>query len=522
MDVLSLLIFLVILIQADGSYKRWIPNTNFDYAYNWDSGKPPCGDTIAVFSDDSPSVYMQMNTTLKELRLPSTDITLILDNDFVLGFTDVPDNNPSCLSNGQEIHFNKTYPSDWFDPKNWCSSTTETGNCTDMVLESEMVPCSYDNVVFPKDSSFFVNVEAEMEIVVNTLKISGKALSTNTLSSFLKTDMGTQMFPKPHTGERSKIKLSRRPCNNPLGCICGNDLPEILQRICSIQKPYCAKQACKHPILLTGGCCEICGAKLTAEYGTGFNFDTLRNGLQRNQLDGKEDFKDVKFVVSRTSNDKIQISLTDKHGGLQSIHVATLMKADIDQDILSGGFKYSLGKIAMEQSGPAIHTPSAGARTGGSGGNGGETAGIVIGVLVVIGFVFAGLFFLYRRRSIPEISGFKVFDRISFRRPKVKRPHVEVPPFLRFSFRSEQAENVGPSHQGFENPIFGNSPIGVDKPMDLELMPPPLESEEQPTFDTSGFDNPLYDTYIQESPFSDAATVENEEPSKEKSGLPED
>lgn len=37
----------------------------------------------------------------------------------------------------------------------------------------------------------------------------------------------------------------------------------------------------------------------------------------------------------------------------------------------------------------------------------------------------------------------------------------------------------------------------VDKPMDLELMPPPLESEEQPTFDTSGFDNPLYDTYIQ-------------------------
>lgn len=78
-----------------------------------------------------------------------------------------------------EVHFNKTYPSDWFDPKNWCSSITETGNCTDMILESEMVPCSYDNVVFPKDSSFFVNVEAEMEIVVNTLKISGKVTATN-------------------------------------------------------------------------------------------------------------------------------------------------------------------------------------------------------------------------------------------------------------------------------------------------------------------------------------------------------
>jgi hypothetical protein len=33
--------------------------------------------------------------------------------------------------------------------------------------------------------------------------------------------------------------------------------------------------------------------------------------------------------------------------------------------------------------------------------------------------------------------------------------------------------------------------------MDLELMPQPLESSQQPTFDTSGFDNPLYDKYVQ-------------------------
>ena len=33
--------------------------------------------------------------------------------------------------------------------------------------------------------------------------------------------------------------------------------------------------------------------------------------------------------------------------------------------------------------------------------------------------------------------------------------------------------------------------------MNMEMMPPPLESEEQPTFDMTGFDNPLYDTYVQ-------------------------
>lgn len=75
----------------------------------------------------------------------------------------------------------------------------------------------------------------------------------------------------------------------------------------------------------------ILGAKLTAEYGTGFRFNTLSDGLRRNYLDGKDEFKDVQFVITRTSNDIIQMVLTDPHGGVQSIQVATLMKADIDQ-----------------------------------------------------------------------------------------------------------------------------------------------------------------------------------------------
>ena len=183
---------------------------------------------------------------------------------------------------------------------------------------------------------------------------------------------------------------------------------------------------------------------------------------------------------------------------------------------------------------------------------------------------FIEVFFNFRILyfSNTEVSRFKMFDRIPFRRT-LKRPQVMVPPFFGRRFRSEP-ETVGPSHQGFDNPIYGNTPIDVsivflfliqiyifdkilmnsilmyfmllllqkcsflkqcylqvnvfklcvihksrqkilidnpynlnrlkfqnEKPMDLELMPQPLESQQQPTFDTSGFDNPLYDTYVQ-------------------------
>jgi len=59
--------------------------------------------------------------------------------------------------------------------------------------------------------------------------------------------------------------------------------------------------------------------------------------------------------------------------------------------------------------------------------------------------------------SNTEVSRFKMFDRIPFRRT-LKRPQVMVPPFFGRRFRSEP-ETVGPSHQGFDNPIYGNTPI---------------------------------------------------------------
>ena len=86
-------------------------------------------------------------------------------------------NNSHDFANISDIEFNVTYPRDWFDPKNWCETASETGSCQSAtVLETERVPCSSDDVVFPSGKSFFVNVDTGANITIKTIKITGKVL----------------------------------------------------------------------------------------------------------------------------------------------------------------------------------------------------------------------------------------------------------------------------------------------------------------------------------------------------------
>lgn len=73
-----------------------------------------------------------------------------------------------------DIDFNATYAQDWFDPINWCSTDNETGACAQRpLLDTESIPCQNDDVIFPRRTSFFTNVETNQNIKINTLKISG-------------------------------------------------------------------------------------------------------------------------------------------------------------------------------------------------------------------------------------------------------------------------------------------------------------------------------------------------------------
>lgn len=50
------------------------------------------------------------------------------------------------------------------------------------------------------------------------------------------------------------------------------------------------------------------------KFGSGFRLDTLVNGIRRNLIDGKPEYKDVQVITSKISEDEIQMVLLDSDG----------------------------------------------------------------------------------------------------------------------------------------------------------------------------------------------------------------
>ncbi|XP_052767678.1 protein amnionless-like [Mya arenaria] len=514
MDLLRCLFCLFLSRVGDCQFVRWIRNTDLNNPANWDRGNLPCGNDRMIIPDDSPVVYMQINTTIQELVVPMSG-EIIFGSWAGLGFTNNPDHSAACLDSGSDITFNASHPAQWVDPTNWCPVATEIGPCEPRpLLDTERVPCAMDHVIFPTGSSYYVDLGSNLDIQVNTIKVSGKAYSSSTFRDFLSTENGRNIFTQPNSGPRSTVTINRRRCTDQTGCICGNDKGMLYTTLCSIQKNRCARPACTMPFIPVGHCCPVCGGMLNLTYGTGFNFNTLKTSIQRNFLDNKVEYQSVQYIVSKRSDGKVQMVLMDRDG-VTSSKVATNIMADITADIRGGGMKYALVSASLQTSTAGSHhgpwSPSA--HTGGQPSmSRGSVAGITIGCLIGL-LLLAGAGFLFHRHTkTSEGSGFsaRMFDTFNrFTASSRGNTQEPMPPSVGFRWDSHDsglASIGGGSSQGFENPTYGITPMQHVKSMEMEVRSDVM-TENQPI--DYGFDNPLYDSVHQESLFTDPATVEN-------------
>ena len=61
----------------------------------------------------------------------------------------------------------------WYDVVNWCEAD-EDELCLENAprrLHTEQIPCSYDDVVFPYESRFVVDIDSAADIRVTTIRI---------------------------------------------------------------------------------------------------------------------------------------------------------------------------------------------------------------------------------------------------------------------------------------------------------------------------------------------------------------
>ncbi|KAJ8045694.1 Protein amnionless [Holothuria leucospilota] len=423
MKILFFITLLCVFAAVVSGVIRWNKNVNFDNKDNWDLGRAPCASDKVIIPEESTSVFLQMNGTLKELILP-------MEGEIILA----------------NISFSRDNPEYWLNPLNWDTDGS-------IPVESDQVPCEYDDVVFPNDSQFYVGLN---EIVyASTMTIGGQLFSTSSqASAFLSSPSGQSQF---EVTNRAYISLSGVPCGDTTGCQCGNNDEETLQKICGYVDS-CPQIACENPVKPIGSCCSICGGYLTMDYDARFfsfedtkeklasdyNLDSGQTTDSGNKVKRQSDNPTVTMYMSKTEPGKVQVVLTDNVPGAENGKQASMMAQQINADIENDPAAFGLTSAEVTYSGDT-------AKLSGDGISGGATAGIVIVLVIAIILVVSIIFIMVRRQ-----------------------------PFM----------------------------FSKDEPLDADIEMPSMEKkymEELPSPEvlTAGFDNPMYDKPIQENLYAD-------------------
>ncbi|KAL5008916.1 hypothetical protein ScPMuIL_014497 [Solemya velum] len=485
-----------------GAQKKWTRDTNFENSQNWEGGRAPCGNDVVIIPENSPTVFIQTNTSIKELVLPRNG-EVVLGSVSSVAFTGTRNLAANCPDSGKNIKFTAVGAPSWLDPINWCETGDNQDGCRQVpLLDSQKIPGIYDDAYFPDGHFFSADLGSNLNITVKTMKIWDQTYTTNTFGDFRKTTEGKKMFPKAKNAQSGVVKIQNQPCSDVTGCATGNDKKQIMDEICKFEKPRCARSRCDSPVQPAGHCCRICGAVLVLTYGSTFNLETLINGVKTNVMGKRTNFSEVSLIPGKLSSGKIQLVLTNDDGEI-SREAADMIEAHIQSDIDQQGTMYSVTTMSSMQSGNP-RAPSADRHTGSDSMTGGDIVGIIFGIgAAALVIVILIVILVYRRRG----SGTGGFKFQLFRQfPSLRRrlqSHMDSQDDNDFS--SQVVETIGSGNQAFSNPTFGYSGYLNDRVFE---MSPGTNVEE--SAESGSFSNPLYDTQIA-SVFHDPTKVVDEE-----------
>lgn len=425
-----LLLLLLAVGAAEGLYKQWIPDTNYENKSNWDKGDVPCGTDIVEFlAQRKVSVFVETMHAVQEMKLP-------IDGEFILesgaGFSASGGHDADCGA-GATVRFKDSESLRWFNPALWQAATSsedlQSGNFLFSVHE-ESVPCRHDDVVFKARSSFRVDTSSSQSTVgVKTVSVLGKTFgSQGEFSQYLSSRSGQLTFHGT-----SKITVEEPGCADPSGCDCGNSANH--QLICSFVD--CPPASCAKPLSPAGHCCDVCGAIVTVHYTSGFNLQTYRQRIHHLFLVLPK-YKSIKLAMSKVSQPRrlffipfgtspeIQVVILDGEGEAQAENLAW----DIVKDAQAQGSHLGITAADLQTSSESSIQ---------SGSDTGMVVGVVVGVLVTVALVL--------------VLGFLV-----------RKGVVRVPPLPSLRRRSVVEELGGPLDQGFDNPMFDRPTVLPDVP----------------------------------------------------------
>ncbi|XP_027749421.1 protein amnionless isoform X1 [Empidonax traillii] len=450
---------LQLLAAAAAVYKQWIPNTNFETASNWDKGRVPCArDTVHFEKDKVVSVFVGSPYALTDMYLP-------LNGEFVLaagaGFTAFDGSwDPGCDSGGT-VRFADAEQHSWFDPTLWRdvfpSGELKPSGCV-FSVDEERVPCRYDDVIFPAETSFRVNTDSSQQVIhLRSISVMGQVLSTpESWAGYLQGPSAPLQFHGNGT-----LQVTGTGCPDRSGCACGNapDGPRICAALLRASGKQCPVPVCQSPLQPLGHCCGVCGATINLDFTPDFDLQKYQDRLVQELL-SQPKYAGVQMavskvhkaqtflgIVSRSSTPLIQIVLIDDRVGAETGTAAEQLAADIMEDVAQHGKALGISGGKMEVATGSTLSGQRGSHTLSR-----ITAGTVMGLLFGLMFL-GGILFLYRKG-------------------KLRLPALRVPQTWD---RLEDPVSPAPaSDKGFDNPMFNVEPPSADPgeetPKDLQVF----------------------------------------------------
>lgn len=234
----------------------WNQRTNIGDANNWDGNKIPCSSDTLLFPERSYDLIKLSNFTMKEIILPKSG-GFVLDTQTSLQFHE---SDTKC-----EVNATKSYKSviqsPWLSTSNWNSARDTNENeisefYNKATPHEERLPCDNDEVIFPINNSYVVDLQSAPILSFKSIAIDGRVLSLNEFKDFLFSAFGQASFKNV-----DNTLFVESSCNDESKCVCHRKSDALLELLCENERPFCQSTPhCSDPIKPIGHCCLECGA----------------------------------------------------------------------------------------------------------------------------------------------------------------------------------------------------------------------------------------------------------------------
>jgi protein amnionless len=263
----------------------WNQRTNIADANNWVDNRVPCSSDTLLFPQQSYELIKLSNFSMKGIILPKSG-GFILGTQTSLKFDE---HDSKCRAN-QTKSYKSVIQSPWLLTSNWNSARdTNENESTDFYTKAtpheERVPCDNDEIIFPINNSYVVDLQSTPILSFKSIAINGRVLSLNEFREFLSSVFGQSAF----TNVDNTLFVDSS-CNDGRNCACHQGSEALLAQLCENERSNCVEVAhCSEPIKPIGHCCYECGAlfQMPLDAINNFNLKTFKARV----AEGKQNLK---------------------------------------------------------------------------------------------------------------------------------------------------------------------------------------------------------------------------------------